>query len=167
MASLGRLFRLAAQLPRSPITMLMFCVYTFPSPSVPSTFCIFIGVFASPGYLLWFVTINMVYSGVAGGFSSTYLLRMSYSSTPFFFESIGRVISITCAFHMYTLIVTCPRRVAHTFSFSCMRRQQTLGTSLFTSAISLHFTRPISKVLRYAPWKESAATAIQPYRVVG
>lgn len=84
-------------------------------------------------------------------------------------ESIGCVnpSSVTCAFHMFTPIVTCPRRVAHTFHFSCMRRQQTLGTYLFIKAISLLHVSPVSKVLRDAPWKKSATTAVQPYRVVG
>jgi hypothetical protein len=82
------------------------CLDHIPIPSVPSTFCIFIGVFASPGYLLCrFVTINVVYSGVARGFSSTYLLRMSYSSTPFFLLNQSDV-SIhshhVCISHVYT-----------------------------------------------------------------
>src|SRR6266567_1129308 len=65
-------------------------------------------------------------------------------------------ISITCALHMFTLIVTCPRRVAHTFSFSCMRRQQTLGTSLFTHAISLYVTRlRLAKFFAMPPGKKA------------
>lgn len=65
-------------------------------------------------------------------------------------------ISVTCAFHMFTLIVTCPRRVAHTFHFSCMRRQQTLGTSLFTNAISLYFTRlRLAKFFAMPPGKKA------------
>ena len=79
---------------------------------------------------------------------------MLYSSTPFF-ESIGSgSISITCAFHMFTLIVTYPRRVAHTFSLSCMRRQQTLGTSTFINAI-LYFTRlRLAKFFAMPPGKK-------------
>jgi hypothetical protein len=85
-------------------------------------------------------------------------LRMSYSSTPFS-ESIGccESISITCAcaLHMFTVVI-CPRRVAHTFSFSCMRRQQTLGTSLFTNAISLYFTRlRLAKFFAMPPGKKA------------
>jgi hypothetical protein len=99
----------------------------------------------------------VVYSEVAGAFSSTYLLRMSYSSTPSLNQyRMCESIFITCAFHMYTVIVTCPRRVAHTFSFSCMRRQQTLGTSLFTNAISLYFTRlRLAKFFAMPPGKKA------------
>ena len=57
---------------------------------------------------------------------------------------------------MFTVIVTCPRRVAHTFSFSCMRRQQTLGTSLFANAISLYFTRlRLAKFFAMPPGKKT------------
>ena len=50
------------------------------------------------------------------------------------------VITHSCASHMFTLVVTCPRRVAHAFSLSCMRRQKTPGMSPFISVI-LYFTR--------------------------
>jgi hypothetical protein len=61
---------------------------------------------------------------------------------------------------MFTLIVTCPRRVAHahTFSFSCMRRQQTLGTFLLTSAIYFCFTRlRLAKFFAMPPGKKAPA----------
>jgi hypothetical protein len=59
---------------------------------------------------------------------------------------------------MLTVIVTCPRRVAlaHTFSFSCMRRQQTLGTSQFTNAISLYLKRlRLAKFFAMPPGKKA------------
>jgi hypothetical protein len=64
---------------------------------------------------------------------------------------------ITCESYMFTAIVTCPRRVkvAHTLS-SCMTRQQTLGTSVFTNAISLYFTRSHSaKFFTMPPGKKA------------
>lgn len=80
---------------------------------------------------------------------------MSYSSTPFF-ESVGSgSISITCAFHMFTLIVTCPRRVAHTFSLSCMRRQQTLGTSPFINTILYLKRLRLAKFFAMPPGKKA------------
>ena len=65
--------------------------------------------------------------------------------------------TITCTFHMFTAIVTCPRRVkvAHTFSLS-MRRQLSLGTSPFINAISLYFTRPhLAKFFNMPPGKKA------------
>src|SRR5713101_599343 len=60
---------------------------------------------------------------------------------------------------MFTVIVSCPRRVAHTahtFSLSCMRRQQTLGTSLFANDISHYFTRlRLAKFFAMPPGKKA------------
>ena len=58
---------------------------------------------------------------------------------------------------MFTAIVTWPRRVkvAHTLS-PFMRRQQTLGASLFTNAIRLYFTRPhLARFFTMPPGKKA------------
>lgn len=66
--------------------------------------------------------------------------------------------SITCAFHMFTVIA---RRVKVRDLITTtiyMQRQQTLGT-LSTTANTFSLTR-ISKVHHYAAWEESASATV-------
>lgn len=71
------------------------------------------------------------------------------------FRDVSFVPKITCAFHMFTVIVTCPRRV-NLASIVCMRRQQTLGAPIFINTIAVYLTRPyLAKFITMPPGKKA------------
>ena len=62
---------------------------------------------------------------------------------------------ITCAPHMFTVIVSCPRRV-NLASIVCMRRQHTLGAPILINTITVYLTRPYpAKFITMPPGKKA------------